>query len=159
MPRLKPVAPAQDPIEQDFLNALKRLQDGAPLSKALKAQASKGALRINFSTVATEAGRARTLIALDANCRYPRVRELIKHAKSGRTTLPRTHTELIETLRADKAELAAQVRKYQAEAVAHFLARVKAEKTAEREKGLAARLRKEIAAHGKVAKLVPKEEE
>lgn len=159
MPKLKPEAPAQDPIEQDFLDAIKRLHDGEPINKKLKALAAKGALKINFSTVAIEAGRARTLIALEKGCRYPRVRELVKQGKGGHTKLPTTHTELIQGLRADKAELAAQVKKYQAEAVAQFKARVKAEDLAQRERSAAARLRKEIAAQGKVTSLVAKGEE
>lgn len=157
MPQLKAKAPALDPIEQDFLSAITRLQDGEPKNKKLKGQQAKGTLKINVSTVALEAGRARTLIALETGCRYPRVRELIKQIKGGRTTLPTTHTELIQRLRADKAELAAQVKKYQAEAMAHFHARVKAEDEARRERAAVSRLRKAIAFQSKVAQLFPDE--
>lgn len=157
MPKINVSDISQDPIERDFLEALKRLQDGEPRHKRLKAQKAKGMLKLNFSSVALEAGRARTLIALESGCRYPKVRELVKQAKAGRTTLPTTHTELIDCLRADKFELAMQVRKYQAEAMAHFQARIKAEKVAERERSAASRLRKEIAAHHKVVELVPKD--
>lgn len=156
MPRLKPDAPVVDPIERDFLDAIQRLQDGAPKSKKLKAQNIKGTLRINISNVAIEAGRARTLIALEQGCRYPKVRELIKQVKSGKSTLPTTHTELIQRLRIDKAELAAQVKKYQAEAMAHFQARVKAEGEAKRERNIVSQLRKELARYRDVAQLVPK---
>lgn len=155
MPRLKPEAPPQDPIEKDFLDAIERLQNGNPRTKALKTKASNGSLKINFSTVALEAGRARTLIALNEDCRYPRVRELIKQIKGGRSTLPTTHTELIHNLRFEKAELAAKVKQYQAEAQAHFLARTKAEHEAKREREAASRLRKQLAAAGKIATLVP----
>lgn len=155
MPRLKPEAPPQDPIEMDFLDAIKRLQNGEPHSKLLKAKSARGTLKINFSTVALEAGRARTLIALDEGCRYPRVREMIKQIKGGRTTLPTTHTELIQRLRYEKAELAAKIKQYQAEVQAHFLARTKAEKEAKREREAASRFRKQLAAAGKVMNLVP----
>jgi hypothetical protein len=158
MPHLKIKAPAIDPIEQDFLDAIKRLQDGEPKHKKLKAQKTKGVLKVNVSTVALEAGRARTLIAVETGCRYPRVRELIKQIKGGRNTLPTTHTELIQRLRADKADLAAQVKKYQAEAMAHFQARVKAEDEAARERAAASRLRKAIARQGKVANLLTTEQ-
>lgn len=141
MPKFKSASPAQDSIEQDFLGALKRLQDGEPTNKALRAKQSKGILKITTTNIALEAGRSRTLIALE-NCRYPRVRELIKQAKEGKNTLPTTHTELIQRLRADKAELLAQVKKYKAEATAHYLARVKAEKEAAQQHSLVARLRK-----------------
>ena len=158
MPQLKAKAPAIDPIEQDFIDAIQRLQDGEPKHTKLKAQKIKGVLKVNVTTVALEAGRARTLIAVETGCRYPRVRELIKQIKGGRNALPTTHTELIQRLRADKAELAAQVKKYQAEAMAHFRARVKAEEEAVRERATASRLRKAIAQQGKVAHLLPTEE-
>jgi hypothetical protein len=154
MPKLKAEAPAQDPIERDFLDAIDRLQDGEPRHKKLKAQKAKGMLKLNISSVALESGRARTLIALEHGCRYPRVRELVIQSKSGRTSLPTTHTELIRRLRADKAELAAQVKKYQSESMAHFQARVKAEEESERERSAASRMRKEIAKQGKVAQLM-----
>lgn len=157
MPQLKVKAPAIDPIEQDFLDAIKRLQDGEPTNKKLKAQKAKGTVKVNVSTVALEAGRARTLIAVETGCRYPRVRELVKQIKGGKNALPTTHTELIQRLRADKADLAAQVKKYQAEAMAHFQARVKAEDEAARERAAASRLRKAIAQQGKVAHLSPAE--
>lgn len=156
MPKLKAETPAEDPIERDFLDAIKRIENGEPKNKKLKAQNSKGILKLNFSTVALEAGRARTLIALEQRCRYPRVRELIKQAKNSKLILPTTHTELIERLRFDKAELTAEVKKLHAEAVAHFQARVKAENEAERERNTASRLRKEIAKYREVAQLVSK---
>lgn len=156
MPKLKPEAPVDDPIERDFLDAIQRLQDGTPKHKKLKLQKAKGTLKINISNVAIEAGRARTLIALEQGCRYPRVRELVKHAKSGKSALPTTNTELIDRLRADKTELAAQVKKYQAEAAAHFQARVKAEGAATRERNTVSQLRRELAKYRDVAQLVPK---
>jgi hypothetical protein len=156
MPKLKPEAPAEDPIERDFLDAIQRLQDGTPKHKKLRAQKAKGTLKINISTVAMEAGRARTLIALEQGCRYPRVRELVKHAKNGKAALPTTLTELVDRLRVDKAELATQVKKYQAEAAVHFQARVKAEEAAKRERKTVAQLRRELAKYRDVAQLVPK---
>lgn len=102
--------------------------------------------------MATEAGRSRTLIALE-KCRYPRVRELILQAKDEINGPPTTHTELIQRLRADKAALTVQVAKYKAEATAHFLAKVAAEKEAARERAAAARLRKDLAAQAAVVRL------
>lgn len=156
MPKLKPEAAAEDPIERDFLDAIQRLQDGTPKHKRLKAQRAKGTLKINISNVAMEAGRARTLIALEHGCRYPRVRELVKHAKSGKSALPTTNTELIERLRVDKTELAIQVKKYQAEAAVHFQARVKAEGEAKRERNTVLQLRRELAKYRDVIQVVPK---
>lgn len=148
MPKVKQYAPAQDAIERDFLDAIGRLNDGEPQNKELKLRKAKGKLKINFSSVALEAGRARTLIALVDGCRYPRVRELVKQMAAGRTTLPTTHSELIAHLRLDKADLQEQVKKYKAEALAHFTARVRAESESVKNREIVARLRKEIASNG-----------
>jgi hypothetical protein len=149
MTKVKQDAPAQDAIERDFLDAIGRLNDGEPRNKQLKMRKAKGTLKINFSSVALEAGRARTLIALANGCRYPRVRELVKQTAAGRTALPTTQSELIARLRLDKADLQEQVKKYKSEALAHFTARIRAEGEAARERETAARLRKEIALKGK----------
>jgi hypothetical protein len=153
MQHIKPIAPAVDLIEQDFLGALRRLQDGTPTHKALKAAKIKGVLKINASNVAIEAARSRTLIAME-NCKYPRVREMIKQAKSGKTAVPTTHTQLIERLRASVADLKVQRDQYQAEATSHFLARIKAEKVAVQERAAAARVKKELVEARKIAHLV-----
>lgn len=154
MQHIKPTAPAVDAIEQDFLDALRRLKDGTPTHKALKAAKMKGVIKINASNVAMEAARSRTLIAME-NCRYPRVREMIKQAKSGKHTVPTTHTQLIERLRANVADLKVQRDQYQAEATAHFLARIKAEKVAAQERAATARIKKELLEARKIAHLVP----
>lgn len=157
MPRLKKEAPPQDPIEQHFLAAIDRLLDGEPKNKQLKARKAKGMLKVNVANVALEAGHSRTLIALEAGCRYPRVRELIKQAKTGHSGLPRTLNEVIERLRADNAELRAQLNTHKAAVLAHFTARDKAEKEAARERAAASRLRREIADSSKVVAIVPME--
>src|SRR5687767_5776403 len=58
---------------QDLRDALARLKSGKPLHPQLRKLAAEGRLRINVSTVAKEANRSRTLIALE-KCRYPRIR-------------------------------------------------------------------------------------
>lgn len=157
MPRLKKEAPPQDPIEQDFLDAIDRLLEGEPKSKQLKARMAKGTLRVNVVNVALEAGHSRTLIALEAGCRYPRVRELIKQAKTGRSRLPTTLNEVIARLRAENAELRAQLKTHRTAMLAHFNARDKAESEAARERATASRLRKEIAESGKVVAIASRE--
>ncbi|SDC53868.1 hypothetical protein SAMN05216345_102675 [Cupriavidus sp. YR651] len=157
MTKLRREPPADmDPIEQAFRDALQRLIDGKPKNEKLKELASKGTLRINPTNVAIEAGHSRTLIGMD-ECRYPIVRQLIKQAKQGKSSLPTTHTELIQRLRADKAELIVRVNQYKAEATAHYLARVKAEKRADVAEGRAARLRRTLSAKGNVTHIVPKD--
>ncbi|MES2298674.1 MAG: hypothetical protein V4582_16640 [Pseudomonadota bacterium] len=157
MPRLKKEVPPQDSIEQDFMAAYDRLCDGEPKNKQLKARKAKGALKINVSNVALEAGHSRTLIALETGCRYPRVRELIKHAKTGRNGLPTTLNEIIARLRAENVELRAQINTHKATVLAHFNARDKAENEAARERAAASRMRKEIAESGKVVTIVSME--
>jgi hypothetical protein len=153
MPRLKTEAPPQDPIEQDFLDAIERLRESEPKNKKLKALKAKGTLKINFANVALEAGRSRTLIAVETGCRYPRVRELIKQAKTGHYGLPTTLNEVIVRLRAENAELRVQLKMHKAIVLAHFNARDKAEREADRERAAASRLRKEIAESGKVVQM------
>ncbi|MGK5010294.1 hypothetical protein [Janthinobacterium sp. MDB2-8] len=150
MSRLKKEAPPQDPIEQDFLNAIDRLRDGEPKNKQLKARKAKGTLKVNVANVALEAGHSRTLIALEAGCRYPRVRELIKQAKTSRDGLPTTLNEVVARLRADNAEMRIQMNTLKATVLAHFNARDKAENEVSRERAAASRLRKEVLEFGKV---------
>ncbi|MGX9787094.1 hypothetical protein [Janthinobacterium agaricidamnosum] len=157
MPRLKKEAPAQDPIEQDFLEAFDRLCDGEPKNKKLKARKVKGTLKVNASNVALEAGHSRTLIALETGCRYPRIRELIKQHTAGLDGVPTTLNEVIKRLRADNAELRSQLNTHKAAVLAHFTARDKAEKEAAREHAAASRLRKELAEVGNVVAIVSRE--
>lgn len=154
MQHVKPTAPAVDVIEQDFLDALRRLKDGTPTHKVLKAAKMKGVLKINASNVAMEAARSRTLIAME-HCKYPRVREMIKQAKNGKHVVPTTHTQLIERLRANVADLKVQRDQYQAEATMHFLARIKAEKMAVQERSATSRIKKELVEARKIAHLLP----
>jgi hypothetical protein len=156
MPRPKKKSPPRDSIEQDFLDAIGRLLDGKPENKKLKARKAKGLLKINVANVALEAGHSRTLIALEVGCRYPRVRELILQTQTGENRVPTTLNVVIDRLRADNAELRAQIHTHKAAIVAHFNARVKAEQEAARERATAARLRKEVADSGKFATIVPR---
>jgi hypothetical protein len=159
VPKLRRGAPAQDPIEQDFLDAIERLRGGMPRNKKLKERNARGTLKVNVASVAQEAGHSRTLIALETGCRYPRVRELIKQATSGRAGLPTSVSEVIARLRAENVDLKAQLNTHKATVLAHFNARDKAESEAARERGAASRLRKEIAERGKVVTIVSRETE
>ncbi|MBY0443667.1 MAG: hypothetical protein K2Q15_00470 [Burkholderiales bacterium] len=152
MANIKPIGLEADKIEQDFLNAFERLTNGQPNNKALKAAQTKGFLKITASNVALEAGRSRTLIGME-NCKYPHIREMIKLVKEGKaslTTDPKTHTELIQRLRAEVADLRIQVKQCKAEATAHYLLRVSAEKEAKKERDAKSRLLKQIATSDKI---------
>jgi hypothetical protein len=145
-----------DSTEQDFLKALKRLVDGKPTHKTLKASAKAGKLKINIANVALEARRSRTLIALE-DCRYPKVREAVKLAQGGKNALPTTYTQLIDNLRADLATVKAEKRLLETTMAAHVLARRKAEADARRDAAEAARLRKQIKELEKIAHLPHRE--
>lgn len=145
-----------DPIEQDFLDALHRLMEGKPQNKTLKASAKAGKLKINAVSVALEAGRSRTLIALE-DCRYPKVREAVKLAQGGKKALPTTYTQLIENLRADLATVKAEKRLLETKMADHVLARRKAEMNSKRDAAEASRLRKLVVELEKVVHLPQKE--
>lgn len=147
-----------DPIEQDFLEALQRLVEGKPHNKKLKASAKAGKLKVNTVSVALEAGRSRTLIALE-NCRYPKVREAVKLAQGGKKALPTTYTQLIENLRADLATVKAEKRLLETKMADHVLARRKAEVSSRRDAAEASRLRKLVVELEKVVHLPQKEAE
>lgn len=141
-----------DPIERDFLDALQRLVEGKPTDKTLKAKARAGSLKVNTSNVALEAGRSRTLIALE-HCRYPKVREAVKLAQDGKMALPTTYTQLIKNLRADLATVKAEKRLLEMTVADHVLARRKAEVHARRDAAEAARLRKHVVELEKIVHL------
>lgn len=67
-------------IEKDFMDALRRLDSGAPL--VVNIPKKGGPIPINFSTVAREAHRSRTLIGTK-DCPYPNVRNAILKAMHG----------------------------------------------------------------------------
>lgn len=145
-----------DPIEQDLLDALQRLVEGKPTHKTLRAKAKEGRLKVNSSNVALEAGRSRTLIALE-DCRYPKVREAVKLAQGGKNALPTTYTQLIANLRADLATVKAEKRLLETTMADHVLARRKAEVHARRDAAEAARLRKQIVELEKIVHLPRRE--
>lgn len=145
-----------DPIEQDLLDALQRLVEGKPTNKTLKVKAKEGRLKVNTSNVALEAGRSRTLIALE-DCRYPKVREAVKLAQGGKKTLPTTYTQLIANLRADLATVKAEKRLLEMTMADHVLARRKAEVHARRDAAEAARLRKQVVELEKIVHLPRRE--
>ncbi|WP_324750098.1 hypothetical protein SH591_00695 [Sphingomonas sp. LY54] len=131
MRRKKTDAPPLDAIEKDFRAALARLMSGDPTHKELKALQKTGNLKVNFTTVAQEAKRSRTLIALK-ECRYPATRQLILQAMEERPSSPRTSSELIEKLRSDLASERVLKHNAQAEALAHYHHRSSAEQEARR---------------------------
>lgn len=102
MPR-KRSTPAIGPLEKEFLEALQRLIDNVPGNPGLQRLAKLGRLRINYSTVAKEAGRSRTLIGMDG-CRYPSVRSRIQAAMEP-VVAPRTAEDVIRRLRENNAAL------------------------------------------------------
>lgn len=83
----------KDPvIAKDFLDALKRLQAGAPRNPKLILQKKSGKLRINVSSVALEAGRSRTLIGYKG-CQYPEIRATIQIRRENSTPKAKTQSK------------------------------------------------------------------
>jgi hypothetical protein len=97
-------------IERAFMDALGRLQAGLPFHPELVTRVTAGRLRINFLTVAKEAGHSRTLIALE-DCVYPDVRKAVLDAceqyGSRRSTMKETMRALREEISAlmDKLDI------------------------------------------------------
>lgn len=92
-----------DDVEREFMDALERLKSNQPTIPSLQKKAKLGILRINISTVAEEAGRSRTLIALE-RCRYPRVRAAVL-AEMDPKVRSRTAEDVIRGLRQENASL------------------------------------------------------
>lgn len=129
-----------------FHAAIDRLVEGKPHNPQLRAKAAKGRLKINFSSVALEAGRSRTLIAVPTDeelltsdqaswpktrCAYPDVRKRVQDLMN--TPARRaTQSSTIASLRAEKSKLEVNLRDALCEARAHLTARQKAERDAER---------------------------
>ena len=116
-------------IEEEIMSAIDRLIDGKPTHHALQQRAVAGKLAINFSTVATEARRSRTLIAVEP-ARLPEVRNRIVSILTG--SIQASEADLISGLRAELVETRrALERSLQAQAE-YCLARDKAERNARR---------------------------
>lgn len=124
--------PSRAVVERDFDEAIDRLEKGRPKHPELKRLAAEGRLSINFSTVAKEAKHSRTLIA-HATCSYQEQRaRVLKLMRPGEVTTPRTASEVIFRLRENVAELKQKLHSALDGQAAHFLARQRAEREADR---------------------------
>ena len=137
-------------IEQDFLDALERLETGRPQSPDLRARLKKGkSVKVNISNVAKEAGRSRVLIGQE-DCRYPAVRNRILAAAGHEGHEPGNLADVIRHLRAEVAELRAELKEVKSHAAWHLAERLKAEKNAKRYKSERDRRRSGSGLNGKV---------
>lgn len=93
---------------QDLEDALDRLSRGKPRCPELVELAKAGKLRINVATVAEEAGRSRTLIALK-NCQFPDIRDRILQVKHGSARPEKGVTGIAARLRKENSALRQQV--------------------------------------------------
>jgi len=107
MPKRRQIKPATI-VEQELFDALERLKSATPKRPELRKKASIGMLRINPTTVALEAGRARTLIG-HQNCAYPRVRAAIEAFKHDASTPATSFEEVNRRLRHENTDLRAAV--------------------------------------------------
>lgn len=124
--------PSRTVVEKGFDEAIDRLEKNKPTNSALKRLAAEGRLRINFSTVAKEAKHSRSLIA-HAKCPYQAQRaRVLQLMHPGEVAAPRTASGVISRLREDVADLKAKLRLALDGQTAHFLARQRAEREADR---------------------------
>lgn len=119
-----------DQIEKDFNDAIDRLVAKTPKNEYLLDLARKGLLKINSQTVSKEAGRSRTLIALE-NCRLPHIRDrIIALNKKRPYSRKQGHESEADELRREIAELKDQLASALEGQAQHFLAREAAEREA-----------------------------
>jgi hypothetical protein len=117
-------------VERDFHEALDRLIAGKPRTPKLRRHAAEGRLNISPTTVALEAGRSRTLIAME-DCRLPSVRNrILISTRKDEIAAPRTASEVIARLREQVVGLKQQVAAAIEAQTEHFLEREKAEREA-----------------------------
>jgi ABC-type histidine transport system ATPase subunit len=117
-------------VERAFNEAIDRLVAGKPKNPKLRRLAAEGRLNVNPSTVALEAGRSRTLIALES-CRLPSVRNrILMLSRQDEVAAPRTAAEVIIRLREQVIDLKRQLSSALEAQAEHFLAREKAERDA-----------------------------
>lgn len=93
----------QERIRSDFLKAIERIVTGFPENERLKKLRDNNKLKLNFTNVALEAGRSRTLIAVDGS-KYSDVREkILKGEKINNKIM--SSTDLIRRLREEVKSL------------------------------------------------------
>ena len=138
-------------IERDFNDALDRLLAGTPRNSKLRKLAAEGRLNINPTTVAAEAGRSRTLIALE-DCRLPSVRSRIQSStRELEVAAPRTAVEVITRLRERVIQLQRELAASIEAQAQHFLARERAEREAAQWRGALRREHDHVLEDAKVA--------
>lgn len=96
-------------IRMDFLKAIERISLGFPENEKLKKLKNINRLRLNFTNVALEAGRSRTLIAMD-DTKYSDIREIILRGEKYRVKAEST-TDVIQRLRDEVKELEKKILK------------------------------------------------
>lgn len=117
-------------IQADFMRAIDRLVDGEPLNPKLIQRKRDGSLVLNFSTVALEAGRSRTLIAVDP-ARLPDVRKRIIEL-TNKSTKEESDGDAISLLKSELEETRRALgRSLQAQAE-YCLARDRAQRSSKR---------------------------
>lgn len=107
--------------------AIERLEKGKPRNPKLKQAAARQELRINFTTVAQEAGHSRRLIGHD-KCEYLAVRQRVKQHMDPSRGDPRSSNQVIKRLREKIVDLDLQLKNAQTEILSHFNLRTEAEK-------------------------------
>jgi hypothetical protein len=129
MPKLRSKSRARDQIRKDFEDAIQRIKAGKPEHPQFRAKiARRKTVKLNLSTVAQEAGRARTLIGR-VDCEYPDIRNRILLESGVVKGNPQSPDELIDALQVRLAEANAA----RAAAIEHAQEHLKLRSDAEQE--------------------------
>ncbi|KOC19332.1 hypothetical protein GL58_19200 [Comamonas testosteroni] len=130
------------------MKAIERISLGFPENEKLKKLKDINKLKLNFTNVALEAGRSRTLIAMD-DTKYSDIREIILRGEKYRIKAEST-TDVIQRLRDEVKELEKKILKIREAQARDFYALNDAINDARRWRDAYRRLKSERMDDGKV---------
>ena len=141
-------------IRSDFLKAIERITLGFPENEKLKKLRDSNKLKLNFTNVALEAGRSRTLIALD-DSKYSEIREIILRGENFKK-IAESSTDVIRRLREKIKVLEEKILKIRSAQARDFYALNDALSEATRWRSAYSRLKEEFFEKDKI-KVISKE--
>lgn len=140
-------------IRRDFLAAIERLVANSPHNPELVKARKNGNLKINFSSVALEAGHSRTNIGME-KCRLPDVRQRVLDLMAGRESSGSAVAVIIK-LRSELRTLKAEIELLRTGHVEMMFERDEAMKDAKRWRDAYQRCRDSLDNERKVVQIVP----
>lgn len=136
-------------IKMDFLKAIERISLGLPENLKLQELKGQNKLKLNFTNVALEAGRSRTLIAMDSS-KYSEIREIILRHENFRDKRESV-TVVIQRLKDEKDKLNKKLSKCRDAQARDFYALSDALKDARRWRDAYRRLKEDRAEEKKIS--------